>query len=322
MKGGVRVVALQSDCPFRAAATLRLDAQAWPRAQVGLSPLERGSLLHAALKHFWDATVDHASLLVLIDDVDALAARIAAAVDHAHGTLSSTRWDELPPSVARAEAQRLSTLIERWLRTVEAARPPFAVLRTDEDCTLKLGTLELALKIDRIDRVAEAAKAEDVANDAAQAPAPLAIIDYKSNVTVSVGYWMLARPLAPQVGLYALATRAADAGARLGALAYAEVKPGKLGMRGIADKPVRWEGLVETGKLGAGLYGSLHDVLDDMATRYGALAVDYQRGVAGVAPRGVKRPCQACEFKPLCRIGSAEPDDDTDDVDAANEADA
>ncbi|MBS0319568.1 MAG: PD-(D/E)XK nuclease family protein [Proteobacteria bacterium] len=320
-RGGVRVVALQSDCPFRAAATLRLDAQPWPGVAWGLSPLERGSVLHAALKHFWDATGDHATLVALLADPPALAARIDAAVRHAHATVPATRWDELPPAVARADRQRLVSLIDRWLRTVEAARPPFAVVQTELARVLKLGTLELALTIDRLDRVGAASDAVPAADDVTtvEDDAPLAIIDYKSNVTVSPRYWLLARPLAPQVGLYALATRAADATARVGALAYAEVKPGKLAMRGIADASVAWKGLKPATDVGAGTFASVHDALDDVAKRYAALATEHQQGAAAVAPRGIKRPCKQCEFKPLCRIGSAVPDDDDD---ADDEADA
>src|SRR5690606_27129221 len=53
LPGGAGMIEAQSSCPFRALAQYRLRAEAWPKPAMGLSPVERGQLLHAALAAFW-----------------------------------------------------------------------------------------------------------------------------------------------------------------------------------------------------------------------------------------------------------------------------
>ena len=60
--GGAARVAAQGDCPFQAVARYRLGAEVWPVPLDGLSGMERGILVHAALAAFWRDVADHATL--------------------------------------------------------------------------------------------------------------------------------------------------------------------------------------------------------------------------------------------------------------------
>ena len=69
--GGSTVLTVQSECPFKAFATARMRAQGWEYAQAGLTPLQRGKLLHAVLHSVWGGPPagirTHAELLALAD---------------------------------------------------------------------------------------------------------------------------------------------------------------------------------------------------------------------------------------------------------------
>ncbi|HEY5307259.1 MAG TPA: PD-(D/E)XK nuclease family protein, partial [Casimicrobiaceae bacterium] len=189
-RGGVGIVESQSACPFQAFARYRLRADPWPDTSEGLTPQERGALLHAALAAFWDDVGDHATLVGLADAE--LGIRIAHAVAHARAQLHRRRWQALPAAVAAGEAQRLAETIRAWLDAVERGRPPFAVLATEMTVPLALGGIGMALRIDRVDTLAAGG---------------VAVIDYKSGRAIAPGRWFAPRPSGTQVGMYVLALR-------------------------------------------------------------------------------------------------------------------
>ena len=53
VQGGSAVLTSQSQCPFKAFATARLGAKDWEPAEVGLSAIQRGQILHAVLHSIW-----------------------------------------------------------------------------------------------------------------------------------------------------------------------------------------------------------------------------------------------------------------------------
>ncbi len=149
VRGGVDIVESQSTCAFQAFGRHRLGARD-PSAPVsGLGADERGTLLHRALKAFWEDVGDHAALVEL--DEAALAARIARAVAIARGAVDPARWRALPPPVAAAESLRLEATLAGWLGTVERERPPFAATTLEAPTRLALGGLALEFRVDRVD---------------------------------------------------------------------------------------------------------------------------------------------------------------------------
>ncbi len=295
IKGGVRVVELQSDCPFRAAAALRFRADAWPRTGIGLTAMERGNLVHAAMASLWSSLEDQATLLDLDDP--SLQARIAAAVGIAHKEIAGARWRSMPAVIAGAEASRLAGLMFSFLCEHEAKRPPFRVICNEEPIDLAIGHLDLALRIDRVDAI----------------DGGVAVIDYKTGSLPPLGQWLIPRPVAPQTGLYALALKQRDPSLNLRAVALASIKSGASAMRGIADEAVQWQGLATPAAASKGRLDDFTDLEAWWHERFAALADAFRRGDAAVTPRDKPNPCKRCDFKPFCRIDLEVPDDDDDE---------
>lgn len=282
--GGARLIAAQSDCPFQAVARFRLFAEPWPAAFAGLSAQERGTLAHAALATFWTAVGDHASLVALSEHE--LDERIRTAVEQALALLPAPRWRTLPPLLRDGEARRLSALLRAWL-AVERARPPFSVRAIESSTTLKLAGLEIRLRRDRIDALADGG---------------VAILDYKTGRVEAPRRWFDERPRATQLGLYTLAQRAEQPTVPVRAVAYAELRPEGVAAVGVAADEGAWSGLKRAAVAAPG--GTWSGLEAWWRTRLEGLAHEIARGHAAVTPRMKPSPCPNCGLQALCRIES------------------
>ncbi|MGE5104385.1 MAG: PD-(D/E)XK nuclease family protein, partial [Betaproteobacteria bacterium] len=146
LRGGTRLFESQSACPFQAFARHRLFVEPWPACPDGLTAWERGNVVHAMMKAFWDAVGDQAALLAL--DAGGLAARIDAAVEAAKAKLGSARWRALPPAVAAAEASRLAATLTAWIDESERVRPPFRVLVHERAIACSIDGFALSARVD------------------------------------------------------------------------------------------------------------------------------------------------------------------------------
>jgi len=295
LRGGAAIIAAQSDCPFQAVARHRLSVKPWPVAPAGLTPEERGGLAHGALKAFWDAIRDKASLSAL--DRNALAARIDAAVGRSIAQLPLARRQSLPASVYGEEQGRLTAVLRKWIE-LEHGRPGFAVADTERQTTLALGPVRLSLRLDRIDTLEEGGGV---------------IIDYKTGRAMPPRQWFEERPQAPQLGLYALAQRAASPDLPLRALVYAQLRADQVEAVGIAADASAWPGLTELPALKR--FPDWPALEAWWEARLGALAAEIAAGCASVSPRFYPSTCRTCGVQALCRIESArvKGGDDADD---------
>jgi probable DNA repair protein len=284
--GGVGIVESQSACPFQAFARYRLRADPWPESSEGLTPQERGSLLHAALAAFWDDVGDHATLVGLADAE--LGVRIAHAVAHARAKLPRRRWQALPAAVAAGESQRLAETLRAWLDGIERRRPPFAVRATEMTVPLALGGIGMTCRIDRVDMLTAGG---------------VAVIDYKSGRATAPAKWFASRPSGTQVGMYVLALRAAPDPPLVRAAVYAQLQAGEIGVQGLVADAGDWPPLKTAAEL-RGIPGADWTEVEAMwASTLGALAADFAQGAAAVAPRDAQS-CRQCGRHALCRIQS------------------
>jgi ATP-dependent helicase/nuclease subunit B len=185
-RGGTRVIADQSACPFRAFAIHRLRAREMDEAEVGLSALERGSAVHRALELLWKELQTQARLKALPSDE--LESLIRSCADSALDQFASRR----EPSRAldqfrRLEQSRLENLLRKWL-DVESTRANFVVVHSENAQTVNIAGLNLDVRVDRVDRYDDGTHA---------------IIDYKTSKDISTDLWQGDRPREPQLPLYA-----------------------------------------------------------------------------------------------------------------------
>ncbi|MGE5171108.1 MAG: PD-(D/E)XK nuclease family protein [Rudaea sp.] len=279
LRGGTRMFESQSACPFQAYARHRLAVEPWPACPDGLTAWERGNVVHAMMKSFWDVIGDQAALLAL--DESALAGRIDAAVGAAKAKLGTARWRALPPAVAEAEASRLAATLRAWIDEGERVRPPFRVRAHEKAIRCSIDGLALSARVDRIDEFASGG---------------LAIVDYKSGHAFGPNQWFKDRPAGIQIAVYADAAESAEV-APVRALAYARLKAGDIGVLGIAESTELWPGLRSTAAL-AGDWAQARTRLREALVR---LAGEIRDGVADVAPRE-PATCSICGMHALCRI--------------------
>ncbi|MEX1993555.1 MAG: PD-(D/E)XK nuclease family protein, partial [Steroidobacteraceae bacterium] len=218
-RGGARVLELQSRCPFRAFAELRLRAAVLEEPQAGIDRRMRGQVLHRALERLWAELGSQQALLAL----DALSCerRVAAAID---GAIAEAAPHAAGPRSLRLEREWQEQAIAGLL-ALERARPPFTVVETERELQGEIGGLELQLRVDRVDQTAGG----------------LVVIDYKTG-TVRGAPWRGARMDAPQLPLYAVLH-----GRRPAGIAIAEARAAPAGFVGVGAAAARFDGLVPAG---------------------------------------------------------------------------
>jgi probable DNA repair protein len=302
--GGAGALTAQSQCPFKAFATARLDAQDWEPAEAYLTPAQRGNLLHETLHAVWagqpEGIRSSTELLKLPD-------REAFVAEHVQRVFAQKLpfhlRERMPRRYLELEALRLTRLVAEWLE-YEAARLPFDVAETEVKRTVQIAGLAFDLRLDRIDRL----------NDGTEL-----VIDYKSG-NVSPGAWELPRPDDVQLPLYAGFALDRDSEA-LGGLVFAKVRAGEMKFAGhVGDAAAT---------LFAGKKGNnplvrnpftLEQLLD-WRKCIEQLARDFLAGRAEVDPRDAPKTCERCGLQCLCRIQerAAQLEDDSEGEEASDE---
>jgi probable DNA repair protein len=294
VRGGSQFVTAQSDCPFQAIARHRLDVEPWPTPLAGLSAIERGIVLHAMMEAFWERVRNHVGLARL--STDELALQIEAAVERGRAALPVARWRALPEVVRSGESRRLATLLAAWLAH-ERLRPPFAVTAIEIRTGIELAGHRFGLRIDRVDTLDGGG---------------VAIIDYKAGKGDPPVTWFNTRPRGSQLGMYALAQRAAQPDVAVRAILYACLRPDAIGPLGISMDELAWPGLSRPNRERFPDWPALQAWWDEALTGLGA---EIAGGWAAVAPRTSPSPCRSCGMQSLCRIDSVRHTADDESVD-------
>ncbi|HMM76225.1 MAG TPA: PD-(D/E)XK nuclease family protein [Gammaproteobacteria bacterium] len=269
-RGGTGILAAQALCAFRAFALYRLLAEEVEDAEPGIAPRLRGEIAHAAMAALWRELGTQAAARAL--SPAAREAAIARAVASAIEEVFAAR----PQFDARQrglEARRLQRLVAQSLEQ-DLQRPPFEVVAIEAQHRLELGALPLALRIDRVDRLADGAEL---------------ILDYKTG-RAQKKEWALPRPLAPQLLAYALARNEAP----LGGVGFAQLRPGDCQ-------------LVTEPKSPPGDAAALAELRERWRVELTRLAAAFVAGEVKLDPRDGIETCERCGLQMLCRVHERPP---------------
>jgi ATP-dependent helicase/DNAse subunit B len=296
IRGGARVLELQAACGFRAFAEQRLWATEIESIVPGLDARESGTVVHEALKLFWDGVVTQDALRKMTSEErdGVLDWSIDEALKRTEES-SATVWDVAYLQVQRL---RLRRLLSGWLE-LELERAPFTVRLSEKEFKdVQVGPLRLSVRMDRVDEV----EGGEV------------LIDYKTG-DASPNDWLTERPDAPQLPLYAILSDAD----RLRGVAFGLVRAGEgRGLKGYAVG----EGVLRgkpTNLKEAATFGAQVERWRDVLV---ALAEEFAAGDARVQPKQYPRTCKYCKQRTLCRldVSSLEVDEDNE-AGAAEEVD-
>jgi len=275
ISGGTAVLKSQSACPFQAQARYRLFAKSLESPHPGLDRRTSGMIVHEALDQLWRRWRNRDGLI----SAENWRQQISDAVDKA---IRQLRLGDRKNRTAMLEIEhgRLCQLIN-ILIDQERERDDFEIIDSEKSISIELPGLTLRTRSDRLDRTASGATL---------------IVDYKSGLA-RVGDWLGERPVDPQLLIYAVGSKAPVDG-----LAFAILKAGQVGYRGISTDPAEIPG-VRSIDASRGLPEGVVEWPDLVAfwrKVVHGLADEFTGGRAAVAPRDPS-VCRYCDLTALCR---------------------
>ncbi|TCV90464.1 PD-(D/E)XK nuclease family protein [Sulfurirhabdus autotrophica] len=281
-RGGTGLFKQQAACPFRAFGEYRLGAETLEEGRIGLSPAERGTLLHRSLELTWDELKSHAQLCDATDSQIDEVVRVAA--NKATEELARNRPNTFTKRFAELECRRLVNLLLQWL-AIEKQRSPFVVLASERQQAVTIGGISVNAKIDRMDTLADGTQA---------------IIDYKTNVP-NVKHWFSDRPEEPQLPLYCTAS-----GQNVRSVYFAQIKLGDMGFKGLSASEGAVPGIASFADTEAGKeFGTWEQMVASWQRVLNQLGEDFRSGKAVVDPKHYPKTCAYCDLGPLCRVNES-----------------
>ncbi|QTS83909.1 PD-(D/E)XK nuclease family protein [Coxiella endosymbiont of Amblyomma nuttalli] len=271
VRGGSGLLQSQSVCPFQAFAKIRLQAKPLEEPHLGLSNIERGDFLHRLLNLIWKKIKDWHTLHNYSNQ------ELETLVDETINRVFKKKKYSRSIFI-RIEKKRIKQLIKKWL-IFEKKREPFMVAQRETTRHIKIGSLNLQVRIDRIDVIGN----------------NQFLIDYKMSNKNSPNAWLGDRLKHIQLPLYCT-----FAALDVKGMAYAEMSSKKMQFTGLIDSQVKtcfrditvspkpWDILMKKWRI------LLHQ-----------LAIDFSSGKADVNPLDAET-CKYCELSTLCRIGETD----------------
>ncbi len=218
VSGGTGLLRAQAICPAWAFYQFRLGAKALKTQRNGLDSMERGSLVHDVLEHFWQPNKKHRNFADLRDmnETD-FSQALNLAIGNALRDFSAER-NVVSTTVLELEHERLYKLIGDWLQYEKARGILFNIIACEAEKQVDICGIELTLKIDRI-------HALDDGN--------IEFIDYKTGQKPEMKSWGESRITEPQLPIYAAFW--ADENSKVAAVRFAMVKIAEHAFLGVSD---------------------------------------------------------------------------------------
>lgn len=268
IRGGTQILKDQAACPFRAFAHFRLKTKALSPGEDFLSPLQKGLVVHRALELFWGEVHTQAALLAFSET--ALQKQLSTSISRSLKEASLRLPKQWASLYITLEHERLMQLLTTWLQ-LEKSRPAFKVIAREASQIVHLAGMLFHVRLDRVDAVGEAQQM---------------VIDYKTG-EVHAADWFAPRLNEPQLPLYAII-------GEHHAVAYACLKPGKMGFFGVAmDQSLSFANIQKSAR-------PWSDEQHTWCTKLETLAQEFTQGHAAVDP--MPGACVYCDLAALCRI--------------------
>jgi ATP-dependent helicase/nuclease subunit B len=290
-RGGAMTLELQSRCPFRAQAQIRLGAEALPSVSIGVEPIDRGIILHRVLHEIWGWLRDHAGLMAVDEETLAQRVRDSAQRQTLKALQPTVRYRQ---RLAALEAASVARQVLQLL-AVEKQRPAFSLRFTETSEPYAIGGLSITLQPDRIDELSDGGHL---------------LIDYKLGDSHTPRQWLdtrPGRPLRPQLPLYGLAHAETLRG-----LAYVVLAAGAVEYRGWSDGAYIGEGVVPypSGvRLRDHQPADWPSLVEHWRKTLTQLAESFVAGHAAVDPL-VRQECATCHLGAFCRINEQTQNED------------
>jgi probable DNA repair protein len=281
IRGGAEILSLQAACGFRAFAEKRLLSAELKSSALGMDAAERGTIVHRTLEALWNDIRSQAALKQMTDGERSSAIQRAIAQGMSRlAKHSISAWDTAYVAVQR---DRLHALLSTWL-DVEFGRQPFEVKLSEKEFKdVKIGPLQLTVRVDRVDSTEKG----DV------------IVDYKTR-RATPAEWLSPRPDEPQLPLYAVLASSQDPTMKLADVAFANVRAGK---DAVFDS---FQGKVSVEKSKPNTRRPpLDEQLEEWKVTLARLAADFYHGDARVDPKKYPTTCKYCAQRTLCRLNPA-----------------
>ncbi|WP_323844475.1 PD-(D/E)XK nuclease family protein [Microbulbifer magnicolonia] len=255
VRGGAAVLKAQALCPLNAQLRYRLGARGFVQPDIGLSPAERGNIVHQVLAEFWQQCGDVAHLRTM--DEEHRRDQIDSSIENALRNVRK-KHTHLPAGFWGMEEQRLVRLMDQWLQ-LEMQRPAFAVEKIEWEQQVQIGGLQFSLRLDRLDQLASGEQL---------------VVDYKTG-TPSSKDWLGERIREPQLPLYALFQPDARA------IAFGQVRHGDCKWTGCGELEQPIDGIKAVGDVQKDAPFATWDELTEHWQRgLQLLADEYRSGVA------------------------------------------
>lgn len=270
-KGSVQAIKLQAHCPFRAFSEIRLNAKPLNKQSLGLTRAERGEIVHDVLALFWQETKTQAQLNSFASEK--LDQKLQQIIQYSLERFEK-KSGKLNNNYKELESNRLFDLIHRFL-LLEKTRPSFEVIALEHKSEVKIGPLNLNIRIDRIDQLDNGQEL---------------LLDYKTGL-VETSNWFKDPILDPQLPLYYVTREIPPVG-----FSFVVLKANEIKFLGVAKQELNIPGIKLLAKEYTWEEQSViwHSSLQKMAE-------EYKQGIVDVKP-AEEKICNNCSLPGFCRI--------------------
>lgn len=289
VRGGTGLLRAQAVCPAWGFYQFRLGAEALEKAVEGLDAMDRGTLVHGALEHFWQVVGSLAALRAL--DAEARRQQIAASAAAAIDAFETASHRQLPPRFRSLEAGRLQRLLAAWLAVEEQRSQEFTVIASERESLLDIEGIRVRTIIDRIDRLDDGR---------------IVVLDYKTGKAIDTRNWAEDRLTEPQLPIYAAIAVPQEGGKMVSAVAFAKVILDGAAFVGVGEEKDLLPGITglddaKRKQFASDAFPDWPAVLRHWHDRLHAIAAEVKAGEAGVRLAD-ENALRYCEVLPLLRL--------------------